>query len=76
MIKSFAIFIYKIKKSRTFRKSKKWFKFKYEIIYNVYGPGQIKRGSMATVIGIFEELYINKTMSCKTWKSVKKIYAY
>ena len=41
---------------------KKWFKFKYEIIYfyNVYGPGQIKRGSMATVIGIFEELYINK----------------
>ena len=34
---------------------KKWFKFKYEIIYfyNVYGPRQISRGSMATVIGIF-----------------------
>ncbi len=35
---------------------KKWFKFKYEIIYfyNVYGPGQIKKGKNATVIGIFE----------------------
>ena len=35
---------------------KKWFKFKYEIIYfyNVYGPGQISSGNMATVIGIFE----------------------
>ena len=38
---------------------KKWFNFKYEIIYfyNVYGPNQISKGSMATVIGIFEELY-------------------
>ena len=38
---------------------KKWFKFKFEVIYfyNVYGPRQIKRGSMATVIGIFEDLY-------------------
>ena len=41
---------------------KKWFKFKFEIIYfyNVYGPGQIEKGSMATVIGIFENLYKNK----------------
>ena len=38
---------------------KKWFKFKYEIIYfyNVYGPRQISTGSMATVIGIFEDQY-------------------
>tara|TARA_B100000780_G_scaffold194142_1_gene136921 strand:+ start:1170 stop:2054 length:885 start_codon:yes stop_codon:yes gene_type:complete len=38
---------------------KKWFKFKFEIIYfyNVYGPNQISSGNMATVIGIFEELY-------------------
>ena len=38
---------------------KKWFKFKYEIIYfyNVYGPGQISTGNMATVIGIFEDHY-------------------
>ena len=38
---------------------KKWFNFKFEIIYfyNVYGPRQIKSGSMATVIGIFEEQY-------------------
>ena len=38
---------------------KKWFKFKYEVIffYNVYGPKQIKTGKMATVIGIFEECY-------------------
>tara|TARA_B100000579_G_scaffold101454_1_gene80728 strand:+ start:4282 stop:5169 length:888 start_codon:yes stop_codon:yes gene_type:complete len=38
---------------------KKWFKFKYEVIYfyNVYGPHQISKGSMATVIGIFENFY-------------------
>jgi len=38
---------------------KKWFNFNYEIVYfyNVYGPMQIRRGSMATVIGIFEEFY-------------------
>jgi len=35
---------------------KKWFNFKYEIVYfyNVYGNRQIKNGDMATVIGIFE----------------------
>tara|TARA_B100000767_G_scaffold271890_1_gene298464 strand:- start:446 stop:1330 length:885 start_codon:yes stop_codon:yes gene_type:complete len=35
---------------------KKWFKFKFEIIffYNVYGPKQIREGDMATVVGIFE----------------------
>ncbi len=40
---------------------KKWFNFKFEIIYfyNVYGPGQISKGDMATVIGIFENQYIN-----------------
>mgnify|MGYP001349700019 CR=1 FL=1 len=38
---------------------KKWFNLKYEVIYfyNVYGPGQICFGEMATVIGIFENLY-------------------
>ena len=41
---------------------KKWFNLKFEIIffYNVYGPGQIKDGDMATVIGIFENQYLNK----------------
>ena len=41
---------------------KKWFKFKFEVIffYNVYGPRQIKVGDMATVIGIFEDQYRNK----------------
>ncbi len=40
---------------------KKWFNFKYEVIffYNVYGPNQITKGNMATVIGIFEHCYIN-----------------
>ena len=40
---------------------KKWFKFKFEIIYfyNVYGPKQIKKGKMATVIGIFEDQFNN-----------------
>ncbi len=38
---------------------KKWFGFKYEIIYfyNLYGPRQISKGEMATVIGIFEKLF-------------------
>ena len=38
---------------------KKWFNFKYEVIffYNVYGPRQICTGKMATVIGIFEDHY-------------------
>ena len=41
---------------------KKWFNFKYEIIYfyNVYGPNQICSGNMATVIGIFESLFKKK----------------
>ncbi len=41
---------------------KKWYKFKYEVIYfyNVYGPKQIKTGSMATVIGIFEDQFKKK----------------
>ena len=36
---------------------KKWFNFRYEIIYfyNVYGPNQICKGPMSTVIGIFED---------------------
>ena len=40
---------------------KKWFNFKYEIIYfyNVYGKRHIKNGEMATVIGIFEDQYEN-----------------
>jgi UDP-glucose 4-epimerase len=41
---------------------KKWFAFKYEVIffYNVYGPGQIEEGNMSTVIGIFENQYLKK----------------
>jgi len=45
---------------------KKWFKFKYEVVYfyNVYGPNQICSGSMATVIGIFENQYLkNKPLT-------------
>ena len=38
---------------------KRWYRFKYEIVYfyNVYGPNQICTGSMATVVGIFENQY-------------------
>ena len=38
---------------------KKWFNFKFEIVYfyNVYGSGQIEIGDMATVVGIFENQY-------------------
>ncbi len=41
---------------------KNWFDFKFEVIffYNVYGPNQIKKGKMATVIGIFEDHFIKK----------------
>ena len=40
---------------------KKWFKFRFEIIYfyNVYGNRQIETGEMATVIGIFQNQYKN-----------------
>ena len=41
---------------------KKWYNFKFEIIYfyNVYGPKQIMSGKMATVIGIFENQFRKK----------------
>ena len=45
---------------------KKWFNFKFEVIYfyNVYGPNQICTGKMATVIGIFEDLFMrNKPLT-------------
>lgn len=36
---------------------KRWFGFRYEVIYfyNVYGEKQIFKGDMATVVGIFED---------------------
>jgi UDP-glucose 4-epimerase len=38
---------------------KRWFKFRYEVIYfyNVYGERQICKGDMATVVGIFEDYF-------------------
>ena len=38
---------------------KKWFNFRYEIIYfyNVYGERQICKGDMATVVGVFERCF-------------------
>jgi UDP-glucose 4-epimerase len=40
---------------------KKWFNFRYEVIYfyNVYGERQICKGDMATVVGIFENYFKN-----------------
>jgi UDP-glucose 4-epimerase len=42
----------------------KWFNLKYEVIYfyNVYGPRQICKGDMATVVGIFENCFLNKKL--------------
>jgi len=39
---------------------KKWFNFRYDIIYfyNVYGDKQICKGDMATVVGIFENHFL------------------
>ncbi len=41
---------------------KKWFNFKYEVVYfyNVYGPYQICTGPMSTVIGIFLDHFKKK----------------
>ena len=41
---------------------KKWFNFKFEIIYfyNVYGKNHIREGNMATIIGIFEKQFLSK----------------
>jgi UDP-glucose 4-epimerase len=38
---------------------KKWFNFRYEVVYfyNVYGEKQICKGDMATVVGIFEDCF-------------------
>jgi UDP-glucose 4-epimerase len=40
---------------------KKWFSFRYEVVYfyNVYGERQICKGDMATVVGIFEDHFKN-----------------
>jgi UDP-glucose 4-epimerase len=39
---------------------KKWFDFRYEVIYfyNVYGERQVCKGDMATVVGIFEDHFL------------------
>ena len=39
---------------------RKWFRFRYEVIYfyNVYGEKQICKGDMATVVGIFENHFL------------------
>ena len=41
---------------------KKWFNFRYEVVYfyNVYGKKQICKGDMATVVGIFEDCFKKK----------------
>ena len=41
---------------------RKWFNFKFEIIYfyNVYGKNHIREGNMATIIGIFEKQFLSK----------------
>jgi len=48
---------------------KKWFNFRYEVIYfyNVYGEKQIYKGDMATVVGIFEDHFLR----CKKLPVVK-----
>ena len=40
----------------------KWFGLEYQIcyFYNVFGPGQITEGKYATVIGTFQQQYIDK----------------
>ena len=49
----------KAKNLKLLENLKKWFNFKYEVIYfyNVYGERQICKGDMATVVGIFEDYF-------------------
>jgi UDP-glucose 4-epimerase len=56
-------FYTKAKNLETLENFKKWFNFKFEIIYFyiVYGKNHIKEGDMATIIGIFEKQYEKKT---------------
>ena len=56
----------KMKNLEMLENLKRWFNFKFEIVYfyNVYGPRQIGKGDMATVIGIFENQFKkNKALS-------------
>ena len=59
MIKFISLCLLKGKKFELLENLKKWFNFRYEVIYfyNVYGPHQICQGPMSTVIGIFEDHY-------------------
>ncbi len=53
---------YKAKNLELLQNLKKWKNFKFEVIYfyNVYGKNHIRKGKMATVIGIFENQFLNK----------------
>ena len=58
---------------------RKWFNFRFEILYfyNVYGPKQISTGDMATVIEFLRISTEKKTSyCCKTGHSISKIYTY
>ena len=75
MIKNLSPYAFtKAKNLELLENLKKWFNFKYEIIYfyNVYGPRQIKQGNMATVIGIFEDQFKKKIplTVVKTWNTI------
>ena len=65
MIKIYPYAFTKAKNLELLENLKKWFNFKYEVIYfyNVYGPNQICVGDMATVIGIFEKNNYKKRKS-------------
>ena len=60
MIKIYLLMLYKIKNLELLENLKKWFNFKYDVIYfyNVYGPRQISKENV-NGIGIFEEAYKN-----------------
>ena len=52
--------IYKFRKVGKFKKTFIWNEVVY--FYNVYGPHQICKGDMSTVIGIFEDHYKKKKL--------------
>ena len=67
MIKTYLLTLKKSKNLELLENLKKWFKFKFEVIFFIMFMvlGRLKMDQMATVIGIFENQYLNKkTVNC------------
>ena len=65
--------IYKIKKYRILENLKKWFNFKYNVIFfTMFTDLQISNGKMATVIGIFQDHYLKEKFVVKPGNQTRR----